>query len=149
MPFFRAAGEAPHGDVAQTLADQRLRQHGGGGGAVTRDVVGLGRHLLDELGAQVLVRVVDLDLTGDGDTVVGDRRRAELLVDDDVAALGADRHLDRVGKLVDAALKGATGVLVELQDLRHGLLQVLSLRSSATTWGPLSLKRTAPLPRVG
>lgn len=140
MPFFRAAGEAPHGDVAQTLADQRLGQHGGGGGAVTRDVVGLGRHLLDELGAQVLVRVVDLDLTGDGDTVVGDRRRAELLVDDDVAALGADGHLDGVGKLVDAALKGATGVLVELQDLRHGLLQVLSLRSLATTWGPLSLK---------
>ena len=29
--------------------------------------------------------------------------RAELLVEDDVAALGAERHLDRVGELVDAA----------------------------------------------
>ncbi|EME96580.1 DNA polymerase II large subunit [Streptomyces mobaraensis NBRC 13819 = DSM 40847] len=109
------------GDVAQTLADQRLGQHGRGGGAVTRDVVGLGRHLLDELGAQVLVRVLQLDLARDGDAVVGDGGGAELLVDDDVAALGADRHLDRVGKLVDAALEGATGVLVELQGLRHGL----------------------------
>ncbi len=114
------------GDVAQTLADQRLGQHGGGGGAVTRDVVGLGRHLLHELRAQVLVRVVQLDLAGDGDTVVGDGGGAELLVDDDVAALGADRHLDRVGKLVDAALEGATGVLVELQDLRHGSGSALS-----------------------
>lgn len=121
MPFFRAAGEAPHGDVAQTLADERLGQDGRGGGAVTRYVVGLGRHLLDELGTEVLVRVVELDLARDGDTVVGDGGSAELLVDDDVAALGADRHLDRVGKLVDAALKGATGVLVELQNLRHGL----------------------------
>ncbi len=109
------------GDVAQALADERLGQDGRGGGAVTRYVVGLGRHLLDELGAQVLVRVVELDLARDGDTVVGDGGSAELLVDDDVAALGADRHLDRVGKLVDAALKGATGVLVELKNLRHGL----------------------------
>ncbi len=121
------------GDVAQALTDQRLGQHGGGGGAVTRDVVGLGRHLLHQLRAEVLVRVVDLDLTGDGHAVVGDGRGAELLVDDDVAALGADRHLHGVGKLVDAALKGATGVLVELQDLRHEL-RVLSR----------SLQRTAP-----
>ncbi len=119
MPFFRAAGEAPAATLLQALADERLGQHGGGGRTVTRDVVGLGRHLLHQLGAEVLVRVVELDLAGDGDAVVGDGGSAELLVDDDVAALGADRHLDRVGKLVDAALEGATGVLVELQDLRH------------------------------
>ena len=106
------------GDVAQALADHRLGQHGRGGGAVTRDVVGLGGDLLGQLGAEVLVRVLQLDLTGDGDAVVGDGRRAELLVDDDVAAPGADRHLHGVGKLVDAALEGAAGVLVELQDLR-------------------------------
>src|SRR6202011_5900928 len=83
-------------DVAQALAYQRLGQHGGGGGAVARDVVGLGGHLLRELGAEVLVRVVELDLAGDGDTVVGDGGSAEALADDDVAALGADRHFDRV-----------------------------------------------------
>ncbi len=55
MPRLRSIGLAPGGDVAQALADQRLGQHGRGGGAVTRDVVGLGRHLLDELGAEVLV----------------------------------------------------------------------------------------------
>ncbi len=114
------------GDVLQALADERLGEHGGGGGAVARDVVGLGRHLLHQLGAEVLVRVLDLDLAGDRDAVVGDGGGAELLVDDDVAALGADRHLHRVGKLVDAALKGATGVLVELQDLRHGSGSALS-----------------------
>ena len=39
--------------------------------------------------------------------------RAELLVEDDVAALGADRHLDRVGEAVDALLERATSGLVE------------------------------------
>src|SRR5579884_680207 len=106
-------------DVAQALTHQRLGQHGRGGGAVARDVVGLGRDLLGELGAEVLVRVLELDLAGDGHAVVGDRRRAELLVDDDVAALRADRHLDRVGERVDAALQLAAGVLVELQHLGH------------------------------
>ena len=107
------------GDVAQALVHQRLRQHGRGRGAVTGDVVGLGGDVLRELRAEVLVGVVEVDLTGDGHAVVGDRRRAELLVDDDVAAARAEGHLDRVGELVDAALEGAPGVLVELDDLGH------------------------------
>ena len=107
------------GDGTQALVDHGLGEHGGGGGAVTSDVVGLGGHLLGELGTEVLEGVVELDLTGDGDTVVGDGRRAPLLVEDDVAALGAERHLDGVGEGVHAALEGTAGVLVELQDLGH------------------------------
>ncbi len=127
--LLQGGGARAGGDVAQALVDQGLGQHGGGGGAVTRDVVRLGGDLLDELRAKVLVRVVELDLTGDGDTVVGDGRGAELLVDDDVAALGTDGHLDGVGQLVHAALQRAAGVLVELQDLRHGSV---SLRGVST-----------------
>ena len=107
------------GDVAQALVDHRLGEHGRGRRAVTGDVVGLGGDLLGELGAEVLERVVELDLTGDGHTVVGDRGGAPLLVEDDVAALRAERHLDGVGEGVDAALERAAGVLVELQDLGH------------------------------
>ena len=106
-------------DGAQALVDHGLGDDGGGRRAVTGDVVGLGGDFLGELGAEVLERVVELDLTGDGDAVVGDRRGAPLLVEDDVAALGAERHLDGVGERVDAALEGSTGVLVELQDLGH------------------------------
>ena len=101
--------------------DERLGQHGGGGGAVTGDVVGLGGDLLHQLGAHVLERVVELDLLGDGHAVVGDGGGAELLVEHDVAALRAERDLDRVGQLVDAGLEGAPRVLVELEDLRHGV----------------------------
>ncbi len=64
---------------------------------------------LVELGAEVLERVVELDLTGDGHAVVGDGGGAPLLVEDDVAALGAERHLDGVGERVDAALERRGG----------------------------------------
>ena len=44
--------------------------------------------------------------------------RAELLVDDDVPALGAEGDLDRLGQLVDAPLELGAGVGVEEQFLR-------------------------------
>ena len=101
------------GHDAEALGDERLAEHDRGGRAVAGDVVGLGRDFLEELRAHVLERVFELDVAGDGHAVVGDRRRAELLVEDDVAALGAERDLDRVGEAVDAALERATSGLVE------------------------------------
>ena len=119
MPRLSAMRVGAGGHVAQALVDEGLGQHGGGGGAVAGDVVGLGGDLLDQLGAHVLEGVLELDLAGDGHAVVGDGGRAELLVEDDVAALGAEGHLDGVGELVDAGLEAAAGGLVELQDLGH------------------------------
>src|SRR3546814_14527965 len=62
----------------------------------------LGGNFLGQLRTEVLERVVELDLAGHGHTIVGDGGRAPLLVQHDVAALGAKRHLDRVGPGVDA-----------------------------------------------
>ena len=107
------------GHVAQALADQGLGQHGGGRRAVTGDVVGLLGDLLDELGPDLLVRVLELDLLGDAHTVVGDGGSAPLLLQDDVAALGAERHLDGVGELVHAPLETTPRFLVERDDLGH------------------------------
>jgi hypothetical protein len=67
------------GDVLEALADDRLGEHGRGRRAVAGDVVGRRGDLADELRALVLERVLDLDLAGDGDTVVGDRRRPNFL----------------------------------------------------------------------
>ena len=107
------------GDVAQTLAHERLGQHGGGGGAVTRDVVGLLGDLLDQLGADLLVGVLELDLLGDGDAVVGDGGGAPLLLQDHVSALRAEGDLDGVGELVHAALETAAGLFVECDQFGH------------------------------
>jgi hypothetical protein len=90
------------GDELGALAVDRLREHGRGGGAVAGDVARLRGDLADHLGAHVLELVLELDLLGDGDAVLGDRRRAEALLDDDVATLGAERDLHRVREGVDA-----------------------------------------------
>ena len=92
----------PGGDRLHAFAHDRLGEHGGGGGAVTGVVVGLRGHFAQHLRAHVLELVLELDLLGDGDAVLGDARGAEALVDHDVAALGAEGDLDRVGEGVDA-----------------------------------------------
>ena len=125
MPRFSDIGLAPAATF-QALADHRLGEHGRGGGAVTGYVVGLGGHLLGELGAHVLVGVVQLDLAGDGHAIVRDGRCAELLVEDDVATLGPQRHLDCVGERVHSALQRLTGVRVERQHFGHVCLLPLT-----------------------
>jgi hypothetical protein len=68
--------------------DHVLGQDGGGGGAVAGDVVGLDGRFLEQLGAHVLIRVLQLDLLGHGHAVVGDGGRAELLVEATLRPLG-------------------------------------------------------------
>ena len=103
------------GDVAQSFVDEGLSENGRGGGSVTGDVVGLGGDFLGQLCAEVLVRIVDLDLTGDGHTIVRDRGSAPLLVEHDVAALGSQRHLDGVSQGVDTLFECTTSFVVEFQ----------------------------------
>jgi hypothetical protein len=54
------------------------------------------------------------------DTIVGDGGSAPLLLQDDVAAAWAERHLDGVGEGVHATLEPAACLLVESDHLRHG-----------------------------
>ena len=115
-------GVGAGGDVLEALGHERLAQHHGGGGAVTGDVIGLGGDFLEELRTHVLEGIFELHLSGDGDAVVGDGGGTELLVEDDVAALGTERHLDGIGETVDAPLEGATSGLIEDQLLGHGLV---------------------------
>src|SRR5579863_4475125 len=84
-----------------------------GGGAVAGRVGRLGGDFAHHLGAHVLELVVKLDFLGDGDTVLGDARRAERLVEHDIAALGAERHLHGVSENVHAAQHAVAGVDAE------------------------------------
>ncbi len=101
------------GDVLQALAVDALGEHGRRGGAVTGAVGGLGSDFLDHLRAHVLVGIGKLDFLGDGDAVLGDGRRPEFLVDDDVPALGPERDFDGAGEDLDAAEDFLTSGLVK------------------------------------
>ena len=91
------------GDRLQPLAHDGLSEQRRGRGAVTCGVVGLRGHLAQHLRAHVLELILKLDLLGDGDAVLGRAGSAERLLEDDVAALGPERDLDRIGQDVDAA----------------------------------------------
>ena len=101
------------GHVLHAFADDGLGQHRRRGRAVTGDVRGLGSDFLDHLGAHVLELVLELDLLGDRDTVLGDRRAAERALEHHVAALGAERDLDRVGEDVHTLDHARAGVAAE------------------------------------
>src|SRR5205085_2681572 len=91
------------GNRLGAFTDDRGRKHGRGGGAVAGRVGGLGGDFAHHLRAHVLELVVELDLLGDGDAVLGDTGSAERLVEHHVAALRAERDLHRVVEDVDTA----------------------------------------------
>ena len=88
-------------------------RHGRGRRAVTSDIVGLGRGFLQKLRAHVFIRVVKFDLLGDGHAVVSDRRRAELLVQRNVAPLRSQRRRYGIGEFIDTALESPARFITE------------------------------------
>src|SRR5262249_36078573 len=115
-------GVGAGGHVAQALPDQSPGQDGGGGGAVAGHVVSLLGYFLDQLGPDLLIGVFELDLLGDRHAIVGNGGGAPLLLEYDVASLGAEGDPYGVGELVHPALQGAPGALVKGNQLGHLLL---------------------------
>ena len=103
----------PGGDHPQPFAIDRLGQQRGGRGAVAGHVVGLRGGLLDQLGAQVLVGVVQVDLLGHGHAVLGDLRRAPTLVEHGIAAAGAQRADHGPGQLAHPGGQRLPGFVVK------------------------------------
>jgi hypothetical protein len=101
------------------LAEDRLGEHGCGRRSIARDVRGLRSNFLDELCADVLDRISELDLLGDRNAVLGDRRRTELLLDDDVATLRSERHLHCIRERIHAAKNCLTGIFTVQNLLCH------------------------------
>src|SRR6185437_15582891 len=101
------------GDRLHAFADHRLREDRRGGGAVTGGVGSLGGDFLHHLRAHVLELVGELHFLRHGHAVLGDGGGAEALLEHDVAALGAQGCLDRVGQGVDAAHHAGTRVFGE------------------------------------
>ena len=87
----------PRGSVAQTFLNHGLGQNRGGGRAVACLVLGLGGHLLNQLGSEIFEGIFQFDIPGDGVAVIDDVRGSELLLEHHVAAAGADGDLHRIG----------------------------------------------------
>ena len=128
------------GDQLEAFLHDRGGEHRRGGGAVAGEIIGLGGDFAHHLRAHVLELVFEFDLLGDGDAILGDARRAIGLVDDDVAALGAERHFDRVVENFDAAQHPVAGVAGK-SDVFGGHDVQLQFRVRAWRFRPLSWRR--------
>ena len=130
MPRRKSIGFMPAATAFDALAHDRLGQHRCGRRAVAGLVAGPGGDLLDHLRAHVLEPVGQLDLLGDRHAVLGDARGAVGFVEEDVAALRAERHLDRIGENVDAAQHAVARVAVKSDFLGSHVRYPLVMRLS-------------------
>ena len=143
------------GNGLGAFAHDGLGQHGGGGGAVTGFVIGARGNFANHLRAHVLELVFQFDFLGDRHTVLRGARGAEGLVDHDVAALRAQRHLHGIGQRVDALEHLFTGVGTEFDFFSHGIpLPLLSRtalgekrREPGIGWFRVNGKRSEKKPR--
>src|SRR5271169_5739018 len=103
----------PGGNRLGALAHDCLGEHRRGRRAVPGLIAGPGGDLLEHLRSHVLEPVGELDLLGDGYSILGDARGAVRLVEEDVAPLGAERHLHRVGENLDAAQHAVARVAIK------------------------------------
>ena len=96
-------------DIAHAFVNDGLGEHGGRGGAVTGNIVGLGGGFLQKLRAHVCEWIFELNLFSDGNAVMGDGRGAEFLVERNVATLRAEGGLHRIRKSVNTLFERLAG----------------------------------------
>ena len=83
------SGSLSASEILHALDNDRVSQYGGSCRAVAGDVISLGGSFFEQLRTHILKWIFQLDLLGNGDAVVGDRRGTEFLVQSHIAALGA------------------------------------------------------------
>ena len=88
--------------VPHALMNHSLCQKGCSSSTVTSNVVGLGSNLAHQLCAHVLKRILQLNIPGDGNAVIGNGRSTKLLVQNHVAALWTKSNLYCVCQCINA-----------------------------------------------
>ena len=104
IPRFTSIAFAPARHVLEPLGHDDLRQDGRTGRAIPGNVVRLGRGFLEQLGAHVVERILELDLFGHCDAVMRDRGRTVFPVERHVAAFRSECSFDRIRDRIDAEL---------------------------------------------
>ena len=99
--------------------DHRLCQNCRGGGTVSGYIVGLGSHLTDELCAHVFKTVFQLDLFGDGHTIVGDEGRSEGFLQNYISSFRSQGYSYGVSQLIYTFFQGCSGIRTKFDLFCH------------------------------
>src|SRR3990172_7835383 len=97
-PSLEVHGAGARDDVAHAVGDDGVGEEDGRARPVPDGGARAFGRLADHLRAEVLRRVLELYLLGDGDTVVADEGHAPLLLDEDTLRLGAEGDADGVSQ---------------------------------------------------
>eukprot|EP00962_Isochrysis_galbana_P041370 scaffold15176_cov102-Isochrysis_galbana.AAC.4 len=119
QPSLQRDGVGAGGDELEPLPHERLCQHARGGGAVPRLLIRLARNLHNQPRADVVPRVLELNVAGDGHAVVDHLGHPERALKHDVPALGPEGHLDRVGHCVDPGQQRCARLVTKRDLGRH------------------------------
>ena len=114
-------------NILKTLVDDSLCKDGGSSCAIAGIVASLAGYALYELSASVLELVLQLNLLGNGNTILGNLGCAKLLLYNNVAAFRTECNLYGVGKLVNTILQQLACVNVKLYIFCHNVYSFLLL----------------------
>ena len=101
--------------IAQAFVHHAVRQHGGGGGAVTGHLAGAHGHLAQQLRPHVFKRVFQVNGLGHQHARVHDLGRAPFALQNHGAPARPHRHLDGFGQSIDAPANFVAGFVVKHQ----------------------------------
>ena len=121
-------------DHLEALPKDGLGEHSGRRGAVAGHVIGLAGSFFDQLRAEILEGILEVDVFGDGDAVLGHLGGAPALVENRIAAPGTERALDRAGEFRNAGEQRLASLIVEHHLFCHkNLLRRAEPARSTTT----------------
>ena len=99
--------------MAESRANERFCEDGGGGRAVACVIGGLRGSFFHELRAHVFDLVAEFDFFRDAHAVLRDGRSAPALVEHGVAATGTEGALDGGGEFLNASEEALAGFVLE------------------------------------
>ena len=106
-------------NIPQPFGNQRLRQQGCGGRAITRNIIGFHCDRLHQLHAKILEWFFDINIAGNGNPVIGNRGGTERLIQHHIATTRPKRHLDHICQGIYALEDSFAGFLIESNKFCH------------------------------
>ncbi len=107
------------GNPLQAFFENGLGQNRGSRRAVAGDVVRLAGGFLDQLGAEILERIVEFDVFGNRDAVFGHFGRAPTFVEHCIATARAQRAADSLGQFRNPRQQRLPGFIIVYDLLCH------------------------------
>ena len=130
------------GNVFQTGTIDGFSQHGGGGGAVTRDIIGSRGDFFNELDSHVFVGVFQFDVFRDGHTVFGHLGSSPAFIEHCISASGTESAGNSLGEFGGSIQETRTGVVFKGQQFSHVVSSALVSGPVMSIWRLLRRRRT-------